>query len=259
MDAGVMDAGVRELDGTAAVISGAAGGIGRAAVEALVEQGATVIALDRDASALAVARRVWGEGAPILAVTGDVAETDDVATAFAVAERTGLPLRTVVTCAGVAGTGRVESLSNEEWSRVLRINLRGTFLCCRAAARAMIPLGTGSIVTLSSSLAFTGGPGRAHYAASKAAVAVFTKALALEVAPHGIRANSIAPGTIDTAMARQTPGRTEEEVQRNLRRNPLGHAGTPQDVVRAILYLVGSGSAHVTGQTLHLNGGSLMP
>src|SRR5439155_3874758 len=115
--------------------------------------------------------------------------------------------------------------SDEDWRQVLRVNLRGMFLCCRGAARAMTPQRAGAIVTMASGLGFSGARDRAAYGASKAGVATFTKALALELAPHGIRANSVAPGTLDTPMPRALPGRSEAEVQQALQRNPLGRTG----------------------------------
>ena len=123
----------------------------------------------------------------------------------------------------------------------------------------MIPERAGSIVTISSSIAYTGMAGRAHYAASKAAVSAFTRSLALELAAHGIRANSIAPGAIDTPMPRNIPGRAEAEVQRSLRKNPLGQIGTAQDVAELILFLLSARSRHINGQVVHINGGGLMP
>jgi NAD(P)-dependent dehydrogenase (short-subunit alcohol dehydrogenase family) len=149
--------------------------------------------------------------------------------------------------------------SDDEWRRILRVNLRGTFLCCRAAARVMIPRRTGAIVTISSSIAYTGMAGRAHYAASKAAVSAFTRSLALELAGSGIRANVIAPGAMDTPMPRKIPGRAEADVQRSLLKNPLGQIGTAQDVAELILFLLSARSRHITGQVIHINGGGVMP
>jgi 3-oxoacyl-[acyl-carrier protein] reductase len=182
-----------------------------------------------------------------------------VAAAFVAAAARGRPLVALVNCAGIHSQALVEELSNEEWHRILRVNLRGTFLCCRAAARAMPVQQVGAIVNMSSGLAYSGAHGRAHYAASKGAVSAFTRSLALELAPRGIRANAIAPGAMDTPMPRSIPGRTEEDVLATLRRNPLGRIGTADDVADLIVFLLSSRSAHITGQVIHINGGGLMP
>src|SRR5262249_47217286 len=153
-------------------------------------------------------------------------------------ERLGGPLAALVACAGIYPQGALETLSDAEWQRVQRVNLRGVFLSCQAAARAMLPHRAGAMVTMSSGLGFRRAPERAAYGASKAGVAAFTKSLALEMAPHGIRANAIAPGTIDTPMPRGLPGRTEEQVQATLVNNPLHRVGKPRDVANLILFLL---------------------
>src|SRR5438067_2900988 len=164
-----------------------------------------------------------------------------------VAERTGRPLIGLAACAGIYRQSPVKDTSDEEWRQVLHVNLRGSFLCCRAAARAMIPRRAGAIVTMSSGLGHSGALLRPHYGASKAAVSAFTKSLALELAPYGIRANALAPGALDTPMPRQLPGRTEEHVQRTLRRSALGRVGTAQDATELILFLLSARSSHITG------------
>jgi NAD(P)-dependent dehydrogenase (short-subunit alcohol dehydrogenase family) len=237
------------------LVTGAAGGIGRATVAALLAEGAGVVAFDASAEALDAARGEWGAGERVRAVVGDVGEAADVARAFAAATETQQPLGGVVGAAGIYGSSPVEDMTDAEWHRVLRVNLRGMFLTCQAAARAMAPRRAGTIVTMASGVGLTGGRNRAHYAASKMGVAAFTKALALELAPHGIRANALAPGTIDTAMPRQLPGRTEDEVQAALRANPLRRAAVAGDVADLILFLLSARSSHITGQVVAINGG----
>jgi NAD(P)-dependent dehydrogenase (short-subunit alcohol dehydrogenase family) len=239
------------------LVTGAAGAIGRATTAALLAQGATVVAFDASAAGLDAAQAAWATPDRVRPVVGDVGESADVAHAFAVAAEQGPPLAGLVAAAGIYGGVPVERMSDAEWHRVLRVNLRGMFLTCRAAARAMLPHRAGTIVTMSSGLGITGGRERAHYAASKMGVAAFTKALALELAPHGIRANAIAPGTIDTPMPRQLPGRTEDEVQAALRANPLGRVAAPDDVADLILFLLSARSRHITGQVVAVNGGLL--
>jgi NAD(P)-dependent dehydrogenase (short-subunit alcohol dehydrogenase family) len=248
-----------DWEGQAALVTGAAGGIGKATAAGLLAGGAAVVAFDAAAEPLEAARAEWSAGDRVRAVVGDVGDAGDVAAAFAAAERTGRPLAALVTCAAVYGQAPVEELSDDAWHRLLRVNLRGTFLCCRAAARAMIPRRAGAIVTMSSGLGHSGALWRAHYGASKGAVSAFTKSLALELAPYGIRVNALAPGALDTPMPRQLPGRTEEDVQRTLHRNPLGRVGTAQDAADLILFLLSARSSHITGQVIHINGGELRP
>jgi NAD(P)-dependent dehydrogenase (short-subunit alcohol dehydrogenase family) len=244
-----------EWAGRTVLVTGAGGGIGRATVAALLGEGATAVAFDASAEALAAAQGEWGAGERVRAVVGDVDEAADVARAFKAASETGQSLGGMVGAAGIYGSSPVADMTDAEWHRVLRVNLRGMFLTCQAAARAMVPQGAGTIVTMASGVGLTGGRNRAHYAASKMGVAAFTKALALELAPHGIRANALAPGTIDTAMPRQLPGRTEDEVQAALRANPLRRAAVPGDVADLILFLLSARSSHIAGQVVAINGG----
>jgi NAD(P)-dependent dehydrogenase (short-subunit alcohol dehydrogenase family) len=188
-----------------------------------------------------------------------VGDVNAVTTAFVVVERTGRPLAALAACAGIYRQSAVKDTTDEQWRQVLDVNLRGIFLCCRAAARAMIPRRAGAIVTMASSLGFSGARDRAAYGASKAGVAAFTKSLALELAPQGIRANAVAPGTLDTAMPRALAGRSEEEVQQALQRNPLGRVGAPTDAADLILFLLSERSRHITGQVVHINGGEFRP
>src|SRR5438552_3265241 len=132
-------AAAAEWEGQVALVTGAGGAIGRATTAGLLAGGATVVAFDAAAVPLEAARAEWAAGDRVQPVVGDVGDASDVAAAFAVAERTRRPLRALVTCAAIYGQAPVEELSDEAWHRVLRVNLRGTFLCCRAAARAMIP------------------------------------------------------------------------------------------------------------------------
>jgi NAD(P)-dependent dehydrogenase (short-subunit alcohol dehydrogenase family) len=248
-----------EWDGKVALVTGAGGGIGRQVVARLLAEGAAVVAFDALAEPLEAARAQWAAGDRVQTAVGDVGDPAATAAAFAAAERLGGPLGALVACAGIYPQGAQETLSDPEWQRVQHVNLRGVFLSCQAAARAMLPHREGAMVTMSSGLGFSGAPERAAYGASKAGVAAFTKSLALEMAPHGIRANAIAPGSIDTPMPRGLPGRTEEQVQATLVNNPLHRVGKPQDVANLILFLLSENSAHITGQVIHINGGGLMP
>jgi 3-oxoacyl-[acyl-carrier protein] reductase len=163
----------------------------------------------------------------------------------------------VVTSAGISGDGAFVDLPLHEWGRVLNVNLTGTFTVAQAAARAMIGQGRGgSIVTVSSALAVTGRRLGAHYASSKAAVIALTKTMALELSPFGIRVNAVAPGPTDTPLIQHIDRSYLEELAKQ---NPLGRLGHADDQAAAICFLLSGASSWMTGQTMHVNGGSVMP
>jgi len=145
-------------------------------------------------------------------------------------------------------------MTEEEWDRVIDTNLKGTFMCSQAAARIMKPAGGGRIVNMAS-VAIRGQLRGTHYSASKAGIVGLTRALALEWAPE-ILVNCVAPGIIDTPQPRM--GMNEEQIAERVRCLPLPRIGSPEDVARAVLFLVSEGGSWITGQTLHVNGGDLM-
>jgi 3-oxoacyl-[acyl-carrier protein] reductase len=144
-----------------------------------------------------------------------------------------------------------------QWDEVHAVNLRGSFLCAQAAARAMVARGArGALVNLSSGAAFRGPPRGAHYVAAKAGLVGLTRAIAQELAPYGIRANAVAPGLVDTAQPRY--GMTEAEIAAAGDAVPLGRIAEPDDVADVVVFLCGEASRHVTGQVLHVNGGQYL-
>ena len=142
------------------------------------------------------------------------------------------------------------------WQAVIDANLTSTFLCCRAVVGIMKDQKSGAIVNISSDIAFAGDAGRSAYAAAKAGILGLTRSLALELAPIGVRVNAVAPGRINTPRVRAS--HTDAEWAATAQRIPLGHAGEPEDVAEAVAYLSSDAAKHMTGQTLHVNGGRIM-
>ena len=240
--------------GRVAVVTGAGQGIGRAVATRLHAEGARVAAFDVNAATVGeVARALGGE---TLGLQVDVSSPQEVARAFeTVAAELG-PVDVVANVAGIYGEhAPVREQSLDNWRRVLAVNLDGTFLCSQAALRGMLERGWGRIVNVASGQAIRPRPTVGPYAASKAAVIGFSKALALEVARSGVTVNVVMPGVTDTAMPRQHS--SEERLRQQAERNPMGRIGRPEDVAGVVAFLVSDDAAYITGQTVGVNGGAI--
>jgi NAD(P)-dependent dehydrogenase (short-subunit alcohol dehydrogenase family) len=247
-----------ELAGKVAVVTGAGQGIGKAIARGLAAAGAAVVVSDVLAeNAAATARQIEADGGTALGLGVDVSRRTQVE---AMIDATVSELRRVdilVNNAGVFPRGMVLELEDATWDAVMDVNLRGTFLCSQAAARVMVEQGEGGrIINFASVAAFRPATNGAHYAASKAGIVAFTRNMALEVAPHRITVNAIAPGLTDTAQPRY--GMTEADIAAAGETVPLGRIAQPEDMLPTILFLCGPGGAYITGQTHHVNGGSWM-
>jgi 2-hydroxycyclohexanecarboxyl-CoA dehydrogenase len=241
--------------GRHALVTGGGSGIGRAVAHRLSRDGAAVTVLDLDlAAAQAVSRELGGAGARVQAVAADVADAGAVRAAVEAA-RVGLGGLDVLVCsAGIAGFSPLLEMSDATWDRMLAVHLRGTFLVTRAVLPDMLAARWGRIITISSVGGLRGGPNLTHYAAAKAGVIGFTKALALEVGAQGVTANAVAPGLVDTPMLRGS-GMPAELLEQSRRQIPVGRLGTPEDVAAACAFLVSEEAGFVTGQVLSPNGG----
>jgi 3-oxoacyl-[acyl-carrier protein] reductase len=233
------------LEGRTALVTGASRGIGRAIAEELARAGASVFVGYRSGrdQAEELATALGGR-----AVQADVSQDEE---ARRLVEEAG-ELDLLVNNAGVTRDGLLARMPDEDWETVLRTNLYGAFHTCRAAARGMMRRRRGSIVNITSVVGIHGNPGQANYAASKGGLIGFTKALARELAPRGVRANAVAPGYIDSALTRVLP---EEVTAAILTNTPLGRLGEPHDVAGAVRFLCSDEASFITGEVLLVDGG----
>lgn len=250
-----MSASNGRLAGRVAMVTGAGQGIGRAVALRLAAEGAAVAAVDANAeTARDTAQALRVAGARAIACQADVSRSEQVAEAVRVARAELGPVDILANVAGIYGQHMpIREQTLENWERVLSVNLTGTFLCCKAVLPDMLARRWGRIVNIASGHALGGRPNVAPYAASKAAVMGFTKALALEVARQGVTVNCLMPAVTDTAMPRLYG--TEEHLRRQAEANPIGRIGRPEDLAAMIAFLASDDAEYITGQTIAVNGG----
>ena len=242
--------------GKVALVTGAAAGLGRAMAEALAENGADLWLMDRDAGALAAtAQALRGWGGKVTSVVGDVAQAADVQGAVddVVAHHGRLDI--CIANAGIsdARPALLHQVSDEDWQRVLDVNLNGLFYTCRAALTAMLPQGRGKLITVASMWGLAAPAGafpRPAYAASKGAVVNLTREMAIQYAASGIQINALCPGVFQTETRPRAPAAA-------IAYTPMGRLGRPDEIKRATLFLASSASDFVTGTTLVIDGGVL--
>jgi len=243
-----------DLSGKTALVTGASGGIGAAIAAAFARQGAKVALSGTRMEALEATRERIGQDCPILPCRLD--DPDAVDALAGQAEATlGGRCDILVSNAGVTKDGLLLRMKDEDWDSVLKINLEAYFRLSRAVLRNQMRNRWGRIIGITSVVGVTGNPGQTNYAASKAGMIGFSKALAQEVASRNVTVNCIAPGFIASAMTDVLP---EAQKAALLGRIPAGRLGTPEDIAGAAVYLASEAGAYVTGQTLHVNGGMAM-
>ena len=243
-----------DLTGKAALVTGASGGIGGAIARMLHGQGATVTLSGTRADALEQLKSAMGERTHVVAARmDDAADIDRLAKEAEAAM--GGKLDILVNNAGITRDNISMRMKDEEWEKVLQVNLTGTFRLIRATMRGMMKRRFGRILNITSIVGGTGNPGQANYAAAKAGLIGMSKSLAQELASRSITVNCVAPGFIATPM---TDVLTDEQKKGILSRVPADRLGTPEEVAAGVVYLASDEAAYVTGQTLHINGGMAM-
>ena len=245
------------LKDNVAIVTGAGRGIGLGVAKAFVEEGANVAICDisRDILDSGLAE-IQSTGKQSLAFETDVSNKNQIQIVVnEMLARYGR-IDILVNCAGINEILPFEEITEEQWDRMLEVNLKGVFLCCQAVMGHMKSQRSGSIVSMTSVAAKTGGLlAGVHYSVSKAGIICLTKSLARAVAPYNITVNAVAPGRIDTPMIETA---SEEENEQFIRSIPLGRLGTPGDVAKAVVFLVSDEARYITGEILDVNGGVLM-
>jgi 3-oxoacyl-[acyl-carrier protein] reductase len=243
----------KPLTGRVAIVTGGSRGIGAASAALLAEGGAAVVVSGRDADRLDRAvKELTASGNTVVGVVADVASREDAERLVDTARQRFGRLDVLINNAGITRDTLLVRMKDEDWDRVLEVNLRGAFLMTRAATKLMMRQKSGRIINIASTAGVMGNAGQTNYSAAKAGLIGFTKAAARELAHWSIQVNAVAPGLIDTDMTAAVP---ETARQALLAQIPLGRSGTAREVAEVVRFLAGDGSAYITGQVLHVNGG----
>ena len=247
----------RALQGKVALVTGASGGIGRSIAFKLASQGARLgVHYNSDKTrAEEVAREIRNAGSEAMPLAADVTDSEQVQDMFSRLEDDWGGVDILVNNAGITKDSLLIRMSESDWDDVVEVNLKGAFLCCRAAAKTMLRKRWGRIIIISSIVGLVGNVGQANYAASKAGLVGLTKSLAREIASRNITVNSLTPGFIETDM---TKTMTKEMMELVIGRIAMGHLGSPQDVAGFVAFLAGEEAGYITGQAFAVDGGLVL-
>jgi len=246
-----------KLKDRVAMITGGARGIGRAIGLTFMREGAKVVLVDIDKDRLEASKReMEGKGGMVRAIPCDITHSSEVKGTVNQIHKTLGRIDILVNNAGIIRRGTIETVTEEDWDRVVEVNLKGTFNCCKAVVEIMRGQGYGKIINISSIAGkmgdITSAPG---YGPSKAGIDALTKTLARQLACYGINVNAVSPHAIETEMSAQWSEERRKEIIASI---PLGRLGKPEDVAEAVLFLASDGASFITGEILDVNGGAWM-
>ena len=243
-----------DLTNKVAIVTGSGRGIGKTIALTLARAGATIVInyIGDSSSAEGVAEEIRAMKRDSLVVMGDVSSSEDVTKMVEIAVTTFGKVDILVNNAGIIRDHLLIRMSDEDWDKVIAVNLRSVILCTRAVLKHMTRQRWGRIISMASVVGIAGNAGQANYAAAKAGIIGFTKSVAKEVASRGITVNAIAPGFIDTQMTQHLDEAWKQEL---LKRIPAGYLGTPQDVAEAVAFLASEEARYITGHVLSVDGG----
>ncbi len=245
------------LNGKTAVVTGASRGIGRAIALKLAELGANlVLNYNKSLSSIEeVVKEIESKGGKAIAVQGDVSDFEEAEKVVKAAVTNFGSLDILVNNAGITKDGLLLRMKEDDFDRVVSVNLKGAFNCTRHASRIMVKQKSGRIVNISSVVGITGNAGQVNYAAAKAGIIGMTKATAKELASRGITVNAVAPGFIQTDMTGELSEKVKEDIIGNI---PLKRLGSARDVANLVAFLIGDDSLYITGQVINVDGGMVM-
>ena len=247
------------LKNNRSIVTGGGSGIGRAIAQGLASEGATVVVADLDlARALETVESIKSAGQTAFGIQSDISHRREVNSMVSKSIDQIGGLDTLVCSAGISPINSFLDITEDEWDRVLDVNLKGQFLCGQAAARHMKDHGGGSIINITSQLCEVAQPNSVHYAASKGGGKMLTKAMALDLSPFGIRVNAIAPGLTNTNMTRLETEEGWAENKQFIPHIPMGRPGRPEEMVGAAVFLASEESSYVNGTTIFVDGGYLV-